>query len=125
MLQNQPKDCQVPKSNANAQYQQPTRRPRPPDTHAPANQIRQNQHTPPHGMSGLAANASGRAQYPHSPYANRDQNKDPRPVGEQMTFALAEKGAERNDQAARKDNDRTLHGINGSHHHANTAKNYE
>src|SRR5664280_437217 len=74
-------------------------------------------------MSRCAANASNHGQTPHGAHANRNQDENPHPVSDQPTSTLAEEGAERNQQAAREDNERTLHGVNGSEKHAETAKN--
>src|ERR1017187_2024855 len=74
-------------------------------------------------MSRFTSKTSKHGQPPHGPHANRNQDENPHPISDQLAFTLAEEGAERNQQAARQDDERTLHGINGSDKHADAAKN--
>jgi hypothetical protein len=58
------------KANGDAQPQQSARGPRPPNTHRPADQIRQDQHTPPVRTSRGTAKAANHAQPPQRPHPN-------------------------------------------------------
>jgi hypothetical protein len=46
-------------------------------------------------MSRFASNASDHGQPPQGPNANRNQDENPHPVGDQLAFAFAEEGAVR------------------------------